>query len=194
MPCSHQGLLTGDRSSDTHFRPHGTGGPSTAAAHFPLVSQRPRQSFMAASKGTVSKLRLCTCRHPVKGLQAHVCLSRKICFSVGSSTGFRPVRKSLHWRGFSAGCSSFRNIHLLQHGCCGCHKLRRWLRVVEAAGSSCVRRRAAPCLCSQRPPCSTPSPLPCQHLATYSQYSAHWEYLLGPAPGWTCEWAQQQRD
>ena len=121
-------------------------------------------------------------------------LNRKICFSVGSSTGFRPVRKSLHWRGFSAGCSSFRNIHLLQHGCCGCHKLRRWLRVVEAAGSSCVRRRAAPCLCSQRPPCSTPSPLPCQHLATYSQYSAHWEYLLGPAPGWTCEWAQQQRD
>ena len=93
-------------------------------------------------------------------------LNRKICFSVGSSTGFRPVRKS-----FASGSVLWRQLE-----------------------SAVCSGRAAPCLCSQRPPCSTPSPLRCQHLATYSQYSAHWEYLLGSAPGWTCEWARQQRD
>lgn len=39
------------------------------------------------------------------------------------------------------------------------------LPTVEADGTVCVRHGAAPCLSSQRPPCSTPAPLHCQQPA-----------------------------
>ena len=77
MPCSHQELQAGGCSTSRHFRPHST-------QHKGSSSQRPRQSFMAAAKGTVSKLRLCTCQHPVKGLQAHIYLSHDFLHSLQS--------------------------------------------------------------------------------------------------------------
>ena len=64
-PTKGCGLATA--SSYTRFVPHGTGVPSTGAAHFRHISQSPRHSFRGATKGTVSELRLYARQCPVKG-------------------------------------------------------------------------------------------------------------------------------
>lgn len=155
-----------------------------------VVSNRRQRKHRHASQFFQAQVHSFTADYSSMGSPHAALLNRKISFSVGSSTGFRPIRKVFTGvpspqvavpSGIST-CSS-------QHGCPGCHKLCRWLSVVEEdPGTSCVCGAGQPLSSSpQRPPCSSPSPHHCQHLATYGQYSAHWEYLLSPAPGWSCE-------